>query len=246
MESIARDIESSHHVIAFTGAGISAESGIATYRGQGGVWTRYDPNLYASIDYFLRDPSYYWNFFRDVRYPMIKKARPNRGHQALAELEKMGKLRLVITQNIDELHQQAGSTRVVELHGTTRKYFCLKCGERYDFDTVYSMTEKEIPPACARCKGMIRPDTIMFGEALRTEVLRTAFEEAETCDFVLAIGSSLVVYPAADIPARAKRRGAKLAIINRDETPMDPIADYVLREESGTVLPHIVQKLQRM
>jgi NAD-dependent deacetylase len=242
--AIAKDIEASSHVIAFTGAGISAESGISTYRGQGGIWNKYDPNIYANIDYFMSDPSYYWNFFRDVRYPMIKKAQPNPGHRALAELEKMGKLRLVITQNIDELHQQAGSTTVVELHGTTRRYFCLKCSERYDFDTAYAMTEKEIPPPCSKCKGMIRPDVIMFGEALKTDVLRTAFEEAEQSDFVLAIGSSLVVYPAADIPARAKRRGAKLAILNKDETPLDHLADYVIQEPSGQVLPRIVDQLK--
>ena len=242
--AIARDIKASRHVIAFTGAGISAESGISTYRGQGGIWSKYDPNIYANIDYFMSDPSYYWNFFRDVRYPMIKKAQPNPGHRALAELEKMGKLRLVITQNIDELHQQAGSTTVVELHGTTRRYFCLKCSERYDFDTAYAMTEKEIPPPCSKCKGMIRPDVIMFGESLKTDVLRTAFEEADQSDFVFAIGSSLVVYPAADIPARAKRRGAKLAILNKDDTPLDNLADYVIQEPSGQVLPQIVDKLK--
>jgi NAD-dependent deacetylase len=244
IESIARDIESSKHVIAFTGAGISAESGISTYRGQGGIWNKYDPNVYANIDYFLRDPSYYWNFFRDVRYPMVKNARPNPGHRALAELETMGKLRAVITQNIDELHQQSGSTRVIELHGTTRRYYCLECSQLFDFDAVFEMSAKAIPPPCPNCQGMVRPDVIMFGEPLKADVLRSAFEEAEACDFVLAIGSSLVVYPAADIPARAKRRGAKLAIINKDETPMEPVADYVLREASGSVLPAIVDQLK--
>ena len=243
IESIARDIRNAEHVIAFTGAGISAESGISTYRGQGGIWNKYDPNIYANIDTFLKDPTYYWNFFRDVRYPMVKNAQSNPGHRALAELEKMGRLQAVITQNIDELHQQSGSTRVIELHGTTRKYFCLKCGQRFDFDNVYEMSGKEIPPSCSECQGMIRPDVIMFGEALKTDVLRAAFEEAEACDFVLAIGSSLVVYPAADIPARARRRGAKLAIINKDETPMDHSANYVLREAAGSVLPAIVDKL---
>jgi NAD-dependent deacetylase len=244
IESIAKDIASSKHVIAFTGAGISAESGISTYRGQGGIWNKYDPAIYANIDYFHRDPSYYWNFFRDVRYPMIKQAQPNAGHRALAELETLGKLRAVITQNIDELHQQSGSTHVIELHGTTRRYYCLKCSQRFDFDTVFEMSGKDIPPPCPECKGMIRPDVIMFGEPLKTDVLRSAFEAAEACDFVLAVGSSLVVYPAADIPARAKRQGAKLAIINKDETPMDPVADYVLREASGSVLPAIIDQLK--
>jgi NAD-dependent deacetylase len=244
--ALAKDIKASNHVIAFTGAGISAESGISTYRGQGGIWNKYDPAIYANIDSFMSDPSYYWNFFRDVRYPMIKKAQPNPGHRALAELENLGKLKVVITQNIDELHQQSGSTEVVELHGTTRKYFCLKCGDRYDFDTAFSMTERQIPPPCSKCQGMIRPDVIMFGEALRPDVLRNAFEESEQCDFVLAVGSSLVVYPAADIPARAKRRGAKLAIINKDETPLDTVADYVIQEPSGAVLPRIVEELKKL
>jgi NAD-dependent deacetylase len=243
IEAIARDLAQSNHAVAFTGAGISAESGIATYRGQGGVWTKYDPNIYAHIDYFMRDSSYYWNFFRDVRYPMIRKAQPNPGHRALAELEKMDKLGVVITQNIDELHQQGGSKAVIELHGTTRRYFCLKCGQRFGFDEVYSMSGEQIPPPCSKCQGKIRPDVIMFGEALRTEVLQSAFEQADRSDFILAVGSSLVVYPAADIPARAKQRGAKLAIINKDETPLDSMADYVIREPSGTVLTQIVEKL---
>jgi NAD-dependent deacetylase len=243
--NIARDVKSSNRVVAFTGAGISAESGIATYRGQGGVWTKYDPNIYANINHFLSDPSYYWNFFREVRYPMISKAKPNKGHLVLAELEQMGKLTAVITQNIDELHQQAGSKLVIELHGTTRRYYCLKCSQKYDFDTVFAMAGKENPPPCEDCSGMVRPDVVFFGENLKTEVLRKAFEEADSCDFILAIGSSLVVYPAADIPVRAKQRGAKLAIINKDETPLDQIADYVIREESGKVLPQIVDHLEK-
>jgi NAD-dependent deacetylase len=174
---------------------------------------------------------------------MISQARPNPGHLALAELEKTGKLKAVITQNIDELHQQAGSSSVIELHGTTRRYTCLKCSAKYDFDTTYSMANAENPPPCSYCQGMIRPDVIFFGESLKTDVLRAAFEEADRADFVLAVGSSLVVYPAADIPVRAKRSGAKLVIINKDETPLDSVADYVIREASGKVLPRIVQEL---
>ncbi len=245
IEAIAKDLKNSKHAIAFTGAGISAESGIATYRGEGGVWTKYDPNIYANINHFLEDPTYYWNFFRDVRYPMISKAKPNPGHLALAELEKTGKLATVITQNIDELHQQAGSQSVIELHGTTKSYYCLSCARRFDFDTVYSMAEKANPPPCSDCQGMIRPDVVFFGESLKTEVLRSAFEKAQHCDFILAVGSSLVVYPAADIPVQAKRAGAKLAIINKDPTPLDSAADYVLREAAVEILPKIVQQLNK-
>jgi len=245
IKSIAKDLKSSSHAIAFTGAGISAESGIATYRGQGGVWTKYDPNIYANINHFLEDPTYYWNFFKDVRYPMISGAKPNPGHLALAELENAGKLAAVITQNIDELHQQAGSKSVIELHGTTKSYYCLSCSKRFDFDAVYAMAGKANPPPCSDCQGMIRPDVVFFGESLKTAVLRSAFEKAQQCDFIFAIGSSLVVYPAADIPAQAKRAGAKLTIINKDPTPLDSVADYVLREASGEVLPQVVQQLKQ-
>jgi NAD-dependent deacetylase len=244
IEAIARDLKNCSHAVAFTGAGISAESGIATYRGEGGMWSKYDPNIYANINHFLEDPTYYWDFFKEVRYPMIRGAKPNPGHQALAELEKTGKLATVITQNIDELHQQAGSQSVIELHGTTRSYYCLSCSKRFDFDTTFEMAKKANPPPCSDCQGMIRPDVVFFGESLKTEVLRSAFEKAQQSDFVLAIGSSLVVYPAADIPVQAKRAGAKLAIINKDPTPLDSVADYVLREASGEVLPKVVQHMK--
>ena len=119
VNDIAADLKNSQYLVAFTGAGISAESGIPTYRGEGGLWTKYDPTLYASINYFLQDPSYYWNFFREVRYPILKKVKPNLAHLALAEMEQVGKLQTVVTQNIDGLHQEAGSSSVIELHGTT-------------------------------------------------------------------------------------------------------------------------------
>ena len=208
IESIANDLKNSTPAFAFTGAGISAESGIATYRGQGRVWTKYDPNIYANINHFLQDPTYYWSFFIDVRYPMISKAKPNPGHQALADLEKAGKLECVITQNIDELHQQAGSRSVIELHGTTKSYYGLSCSKQFDFDTVCTMAREANLPPCSDCNGMIRPDVVFFGESLKSDVLRSAFEEAQQCDFILAIGSSLVVYLAADIPVQAKRGGA--------------------------------------
>ena len=128
-KSLAKDIKDVKIIAAFTGAGISAESGIPTYRGEGGLWTKYDPSKYASISYFLQNPSYYWNFFKDVRYPILKKVKPNKAHEALFELENIGKLKTVITQNIDGLHQEAGSSSVIELHGTTRTIICVDCSE---------------------------------------------------------------------------------------------------------------------
>lgn len=244
LDSLARDLKKSRHVVAFTGAGISSESGIPTYRGEGGLWNTYDPNRYANIAHFRQNPAYYWNFFKDVRYPVLKKAKPNRAHTALAELEKMGKLESVITQNIDGLHQEAGSTRVIELHGTTRIIHCVDCSQEYVFDDVFALLEKELPPLCKKCRGILRPAVVFFGESLDPEVLQLAYDEVNSCDFLLAVGSSLVVYPAADLPVRAKQAGAMLAIVNIDPTPLDDMADFIIHGQAGRVLSDVIGLLQ--
>jgi NAD-dependent deacetylase len=243
IKTIAHQLKSSRHIVAFTGAGISAESGIPTYRGEGGLWTKYDPDLYANINYFRQNPSYYWNFFKDVRYPILKKVKPNQAHLALSEMEAKGNLKTVITQNIDGLHQEAGSSSVIELHGTTRTIICMNCSKKYTLDEAFSKLEKAIPPLCTECRGILRPDVIFFVETLHPQILRQAYAETDSCDFLLAVGSSFVVYPAADIPIRAKQRGSKLAIINKDSTPLDPMADFVINDAAGTVLPQIAQCL---
>jgi NAD-dependent deacetylase len=244
IKAIASEIRDSEYAVAFTGAGISAESGVPTYRGEGGLWTKYDPKLYANIYRFLKEPSYYWNFFREVRYPHLKKVKPNSAHLALAEIEAAGNLKTVITQNIDGLHQEAGSASVVELHGTTRIIYCLDCSRRYSMDEVFARLEVENPPHCPACSGKLRPAVVFFGEALDPQILSRAFEEAKKCDFLLAVGSSLVVNPAAEIPLRAKQKGATLAIINKERTPLDDMADYVIHEEAGKALPQIAQWLK--
>jgi len=242
-KAIAEDILKSQHVVAFTGAGISSESGIPTYRGAGGLWNTYDPNRYANIHYFKEDPSYYWSFFRDVRYPMLESVVPNKAHLALAEMERLGHMQTVITQNIDGLHQEAGSTSVIELHGTTRIITCTNCAEEYPMEIIFPILDKEIPPLCRECQGILRPAVIFFGEPLNPDVIGRAYEEADCSDFLLVVGSSLIVYPAADLPVTAKQRGAGLVIINKDPTPMDQLANYVIHEEAGTVLPQIVAHL---
>lgn len=244
LKAIASDIKNAKHIVAFTGAGISAESGIPTYRGEGGLWTKYDPNLYAHIGYFRQNPSYYWNFFKDVRYPMLKTVKPNKAHLALAEIEAIGNLKTVITQNIDGLHQEAGSSSVIELHGTTRIIHCMECSKEYPMDEAFAKLEKQIPPLCSKCSGILRPAVVFFGETLDPRTINQAYREAEKSDWLLAVGSSLVVYPAADIPLRAKQTGAKLAIINKDSTPLDTMADYVINDAAGSVLPQIVQILK--
>lgn len=244
IKAIASDLKKSKHIVAFTGAGISSESGIPTYRGDNGLWTKYDPNLYANIDYFLQNPSYYWNFFREVRGPMLTSVKPNKAHLALADLEKAGKMNTVITQNIDGLHQEAGSSAVIELHGTSRTITCMDCSVKYSLDEATSFLETECPPRCTKCHGVLRPAVVFFGESLDPQVLRRAYEEVGHSDFVLAVGSSLVVFPAADIPVRAKQEGATLVIINKDTTPLDHLADYVINDTAGKVLPLITQSLK--
>ncbi len=222
--------------MAFTGAGISAESGIPTYRGDDGVWHKYDPNKYANIHNFLKDPQYYWNFFKEVRYPVIKKAKPNKAHIALARLEENGKLEAVITQNIDDLHQLAGSKRILELHGNTRRISCLNCKKQHTMDEVYSRLETQLPPLCSECSGILKPEVVFFGESLPVTVLEEAINVTNDCDLFLAIGSSLVVQPAASLPFTAKEKGAKLIIINKDATPLDTFADIVFHTTASEVL----------
>ncbi|MFH1143854.1 MAG: NAD-dependent deacylase [Candidatus Eisenbacteria bacterium] len=231
-------------IVAFTGAGISAESGIPTYRDcEDSLWNRYDPDTFANIDTFMRDSSLFWNFFRDVRYRVIRDAQPNPGHYALADLERSGRLRSVITQNIDGLHQAAGSRRVIELHGNTRFIRCLACGGRLTMDEVYALLQQRLPPPCPGCGGKLKPEVVFFGEALPAEAFASAAEWIGRCDLLLAIGSSLAVYPAALLPAEAKARGAGLIVVNRTPTPADGEADVVLHEAAGEVLPRLTRAL---
>ncbi|MEJ2037374.1 MAG: Sir2 family NAD-dependent protein deacetylase [Desulfosarcinaceae bacterium] len=223
------------HMVAFTGAGISAESGIPTYRGDDGLWNKYDPAKFADIDHFHADPSCYWRFFREVRYPLIAGAKPNPAHLALANLEQKGPLRAVITQNIDGLHQAAGSRRVLELHGNTRRIICLNCGKVYAMNEVFAMLDRALPPVCAGCRGALKPDVVFFGERLPLDVLEASAREVSACDLLVVIGSSLVVQPAATLPLKAKEAGARIVIVNRDPTPLDGLAHMIFRENAAKV-----------
>ena len=226
-------------IVAFTGAGVSAESGIPTYRGQGGFWTQYDPDKYATIDYFQKDPSYYWSFFRDTRGPLLHEAKPNPAHLVLAQMEQAGKLEAVITQNIDGLHQVAGSKKVIELHGSSRRFYCLGCRRQFDLQEAEKALELDLPPRCASCHNILRPDIVFFGEMLPPGAIEEAFDFARRASLFLVIGSSLIVYPAAQVPMVAKTSGAALAIINDEPTPMDSLADWVLTGKAGEILPKL-------
>jgi NAD-dependent deacetylase len=241
-DRIAEALSRAQRVVALTGAGISAESGISTFRGQGKVDTGYDPDKFATLEHFQKDPSYYWSFFKAYRYPITCKAKPNPGHVALADLEQQGKLRCLITQNVDNLHQVAGSINVVELHGNALRGSCWQCGKGFSAAWIYEELGNKPVPLCA-CGGIIRPSVVFFNEALPPDALKTGFDESARCDFMIVVGTSLIVYPAAHMPLMAKQRGAKLLIINRDPTPLDRDADFVLHEPSGVCLPRIVSRM---
>jgi NAD-dependent deacetylase len=231
----------------FTGAGISTESGIPDFRGPGGVWEKVDPGDFH-IDRFLASEDSrrrYWLRSTEM-YHQILMAKPNAAHRAVAALEPMGKLGAVITQNVDGLHQAAGTPpdKVIELHGSTLSVHCLSCGdhcERAAFQPLVS--EGGDAPPCGKCGGLMKPATISFGQMLTPESLRRAAEETDRCDLFLVIGSSLVVYPAAEFPIRAIRGGASLAIINRQTTPHDPHAAVVLKETAGEVMAEVMAAL---
>ncbi len=235
-------IETSQVVLPFTGAGISTECGIPDFRSPGGMWTKNQP---IGFDEFLssqtmRDESWRRRFAMEAQF---STARPGRGHLALASLYRLGKAPAVITQNIDNLHQQSGFAPddVVELHGNTTYAHCLDCGRRYELDWVKSrFTAGGRAPDCPECRGFIKTATISFGQAMPEAAMRRAEELTRGCDLFLAIGSSLVVWPAAGFPVMAKRSGARLAILNREGTDLDSLADLVIHDDIGSVLAPFV------
>jgi NAD-dependent deacetylase len=240
-------IKEAKRITAFTGAGISTESGIPDFRSPGGIWDRY---RIVTFQEFLTSNSArkeYWAMKRDL-FREIESAKPNRAHLALAELEKIGKLNCLITQNIDGLHQEGGNSSdiIIELHGTNRRANCLECGKTWPIEDIQARLEKgDLDPRCDVCNGFIKPATVSFGQAMPVEDMLRAFQCAATCDLFLMIGSSLQVEPAASIPREAHRAGAKLIFINRTETPLDFIATVVFRENASDVLDELVKLLKQ-
>ncbi len=246
IETVASIVRSSKKIVVFTGAGISTESGIPDFRSPGGIWDRYNP---AELTYqkFLTSQASrekYWERQKNL-WPIIAAAKPNAGHLAIAELDKMGKLDCVITQDGDGLHQRSGvpAERVIELHGTWTRALCLTCGRKYPSEEVQIRLEAgEKVPTCQTCGGIMKPDVIQFGQAMPVKETTEAQRRAGACDLFLVCGSSLVVYPAAEMPLMAREAGAKLVIINLQPTPHDDFADVVINEKIGDVLPAIVKR----
>lgn len=226
--------------LAFTGAGVSTESGIPDFRGPDGLWKRVDPRT-SSIEFFMEDPSRYWTNSLE-RYPHFQAARPNHAHYALAALEEAGRLAALVTQNTDGLHLDAGSRRVIEIHGSGRSVRCLDCGATEARADVQARLGQEMPPRCRLCGGgFLKPEVVLFGEQMPVRALNEAFEAARQADLVLVAGSSLAVYPAADVPLEAVRAGAPLVIVNAEPTPFDDLAEVVLRGQAGELLSRLVR-----
>ena len=235
-------IESSKRMVVFTGAGISTESGIPDFRSPGGIWTKYQPIDFSDFisSEEMRRESWRRKFASDS---VMKQAEPNKGHLAVARLVDQGKVTHVITQNVDGLHQRSGvpDERVIELHGNATYASCLDCGKRYELaDIRNGFINNETLPVCDPCGGIVKTATISFGQAMPLAEMQAAEEATLSCDLFVAIGSSLVVYPAAGFPSLAKRNDARLVILNRDETPLDGIADLVLNSEIGPTLSTVV------
>jgi len=237
-EKLARMIESANKVVALTGAGISTESGIPDFRSPGGLWTRYDPMIYGTYEAFLNDPSKFWEMAADLN-PLLEQAEPNPAHLAVAELESLGKCDAVITQNIDHLHQRAGSSLVLELHGTYRAGTCLQCDRKHTYEEIKQAALSGTLPCCADCGGPVKPDVVLFGEPLNAPVLQRAIEFATTCDLMLVIGCGLEVFPAASLPTYAHRNKAALVFVNVASTAYDSIADIILKGLAGEIMPKV-------
>lgn len=231
-------LKEAKRILFFTGAGISAESGISTFRGQDGLWQKFKPEELANFNAFRKNPGLVWDWYQ-YRRKIINDAKPNPGHVAIAQFKSFYDEVSVVTQNVDNLHRRAGSENIYELHGNIERNFCADCGERYD----YIKFAEEGVPKCKSCSGFIRPDVVWFGEYLPQDVFAEAEKKASQCDICFVVGTSGIVYPAAYIPLSAKNSGAYLVEVNIERTEMSDKADCTLIGKSGEILPQILDEV---
>ncbi len=237
-------IREAEKILVFSGAGLSTESGIPDFRSPGGLWSKYDPSDFY-FDKIISDEKArmkYWEMSTES-YRIMKDAVPNRAHLSIKTLEDGGKLLAIVTQNIDSLHHKAGNSpeKIIEIHGTAFSVSCLECGKKYDRDDIENRIRAGVSlPYCDACSGILKPDTISFGQAMPQDKMAQAIACARECDLCIVLGSSLVVYPAASVPAHAVENGARLIIVNRDETPLDHTADLVIHESVSKALETMV------
>ena len=238
-DTLINQLKNAHFVAVLTGAGISAESGVPTFReAQTGLWAQYDPQTLATPQAFRNNPKLVWDWYA-WRRELVGQAAPNPGHIALAELENSIPHFTLITQNVDGLHQQAGSNNIIRLHGSIMETKCFEQGHVVD-----SWPESDdMPPRCPTCSSLLRPDVVWFGESLPKQAIETAVRAAESCDLFLSIGTSALVQPAASLPLIAQRAGATTVEINPQSTPLTQQMDFVLQGAAGTILPMLVEKL---
>jgi NAD-dependent deacetylase len=249
IEQVASWIAGAKSVVVFAGAGLSTESGIPDFRSPGGVWDRYDPEDFYFQNFLASEASRekYWQMATEM-YESMKDAKPNAAHLAIAELELLGKLDCVITQNIDGLHHKAGNSeeKILELHGTALYVSCLSCKKRYDRDEIQERIRRgNKAPRCDTCQGLLKPATISFGQSMPEWEMQESYRRSAACNLFMVIGSSLVVQPAASMPVVAKRGGARLVIVNRDETPLDDLADMLLHGNAGSTMSSILQETRK-
>ncbi|MHA1831577.1 MAG: SIR2 family NAD-dependent protein deacylase [Candidatus Helarchaeota archaeon] len=249
MDKLAELIIKSKYTVVLTGAGISTESGIPDFRSPGtGLWESVDPIEFGSIEGFQSNQGNFFELAKKLA-PVIFSAKPNKGHKALAKLEKMGFIKAIITQNIDGLHQRAHSKNVIEVHGNLRDCYCMNCKRKFD---IWVLAEKffekgELIPKCDVCGGTLRPDVVMFGELLPEKAVNEAFKHAEKCDLLIVVGSSLVVSPINFLPSKALMHDAKLVIINwglAADTHFDSRATLIIRGKAGDILPRVLEKVK--
>ncbi len=242
IEKAAKQISEAKSVVALTGAGISVESGIPPFRGKGGLWEKIDPMSVAHIDALKKDPEMVWRVLIKSMKLVLDEARPNAGHIGLAELEKLGILQTVITQNVDGLHQMAGNSDVIEFHGTFAWQRCMECNQSIETSQVDMTT---IPPQCA-CGGILRPDAVFFGEMIPAEELMRSQKASANCDIMIVIGTSAMVEPAASMPFVAKNNNAVIIEINPEPTQLTTrISDLSLMGSAGSIMPRLVKAVQK-
>jgi NAD-dependent deacetylase len=247
IQTAAELLLNSKEAIALTGAGISTESGIPDFRSEGGLWEKYKPEIYGNIESFLKNPAKFWEMAQKIA-PNIFKAKPNPGHYALAELEKMDLIKAVITQNIDELHQKAGSIIVYEVHGSVDRFSCLGCKASYTKEQVIRKLKKEKKngPSCDYCAAPLKPSVVLFGEGLPRFENYQSQALAQKADVMLIAGSSLSVAPVCDLPLYTLREKGDLIIVNDQPTDLDDKATVVIRHKTGTILPLIVEEIKKL
>lgn len=242
LRGLAALVRERQPAVVLTGAGISTESGIPDFRSAAGLWVQYDPMEFATIQAFRRDPAKVWEFY-SLRFSVLTAAEPNAGHRALAELERRGLVQAIVTQNIDGLHQRAGSQDVVEVHGSIRTASCLDCGERESLEEIVASLRETAAPACPHCGAILKPDVVMFGELLPPAAMDRAVELAREAGVLLAVGSSLEVYPVAGLLEETVSAGGAVAIVNRGATPFDGLASVRIDGQAGETLAALAAEL---